>query len=55
MISMQNLQLQKQLRKQKDTSMKRVFALFLKEEIDYETFTEEDEKKIKLLIIKIYN
>ena len=29
------------------------FALFLKEEIDYETFTEEDEKKIKLLIIKL--
>ena len=29
------------------------FALFLKEEIDYETFTEEDEKKIELLIIKL--
>ena len=29
------------------------FALFLKEEIDYETFTEEDKKKIKLLIIKL--
>ena len=29
------------------------FALFLKEEIDYETFTEEDEKEIKLLIVKL--
>ena len=29
------------------------FALFLKEEIDYETFTEQDEKEVKLLIVKL--